>query len=165
MPKIKSSTLALPPSARKRTPARIFLNDTMIATQTALDNATTNILSSVAIGFSTSTTVSSQTHNPKAVIWAPAQMVPAPMAISPLMTHEQRLHIWFPDQLWSSDNDLDFFTDSAKLTGDGVYIHGEWAYIPNTKSFGLWHKTGYILFRIDSTCNGHLHLGLLFVEF
>lgn len=31
----------------------------------------------------------------------------------------------FPDQLWSSDNDLEFFTDSAKLTGGVVYVHGE----------------------------------------
>lgn len=35
----------------------------------------------------------------------------------------------FPDQLWSLDTDLEFFTDSAKLTGGGVYFHGEWAYI------------------------------------
>lgn len=33
-------------------------------------------------------------------------------------------------QLWSSDNDLEFLTDSAKLTWGGVYSHGEWAYIP-----------------------------------
>lgn len=32
--------------------------------------------------------------------------------------------------LWSSDNDLEFLTDSAKLTWGGVYSHGEWAYIP-----------------------------------
>lgn len=36
----------------------------------------------------------------------------------------------FPGQLYSSDNDLLIFTDSAKLTGGGVYFHGEWAYIP-----------------------------------
>lgn len=31
----------------------------------------------------------------------------------------------FPDQSWSLDTDLEFFTDSAKLTGGGVYFHGE----------------------------------------
>lgn len=35
----------------------------------------------------------------------------------------------FPDQSWSLDTDLELFTDSAKLTGGGVYFHGEWAYI------------------------------------
>lgn len=36
----------------------------------------------------------------------------------------------FPDQLWSLENDLKFFTVSTKLTGDGVYVHRERTYIP-----------------------------------
>lgn len=34
----------------------------------------------------------------------------------------------FYDQIWYSDNDLEVFKDSAKLTGGGIYVHKEWAY-------------------------------------